>query len=201
VPGQRVCVYGATGAIGSAAVQLLVAEGSEVTAFCRVEHADVVRGLGASTVLDHTTQDLATYPERFDLVFDAVGKSTFAAARPLLADRGQELIRRYERTGVRLATVVSAEDDLSTADGRMVARIKASMDAAEAERISERTPAGQPMTGGGRPFGYAPDQQMTALETTGILARQNFHGEWNYTIHPGTAQPTRSQHSDTPETN
>jgi len=46
-----------------------------------------------------------------------------------------------------------------------------------------------------------PDKQMTALETTGILTRQNFHGEWNYTIHPGTAQPTRSQHSDTPETN
>jgi len=89
VPGQRVCVYGATGAIGSAAVQLLVAEGSEVTAFCRAEHAEVVRGLGASTVVDHTTQDLATYPDRFDLVFDAVGKSTFAAARPLLGDSGR----------------------------------------------------------------------------------------------------------------
>jgi hypothetical protein len=46
-----------------------------------------------------------------------------------------------------------------------------------------------------------PDKQMTALEATGILTRQKFHGEWNYTIHPGTAQPTRSQHSDTPETN
>jgi NADPH:quinone reductase-like Zn-dependent oxidoreductase len=89
VSGQRVCVYGATGAIGSAAVQLLVAEGSEVTAFCRAEHAELVRGLGADTVVDYTTQDLATYPDRFDLVFDAVGKSTFAAARPLLGDAGR----------------------------------------------------------------------------------------------------------------
>jgi NADPH:quinone reductase-like Zn-dependent oxidoreductase len=89
VPGQRVCVYGATGAIGSAAVQLLVAEGSEVTAFCLAEHAELVRGLGADIVVDYTTQDLATYPDRFDLVFDAVGKSTFAAARPLLGGTGR----------------------------------------------------------------------------------------------------------------
>jgi NADPH:quinone reductase-like Zn-dependent oxidoreductase len=89
VPGQRVCVYGATGAIGSAAVQLVVAQGSEVTAFCRGEHADIVRQLGARTVVDYTTRDLATYRDRFDLVFDAVGKSTFAASKHLLGDNGR----------------------------------------------------------------------------------------------------------------
>jgi NADPH:quinone reductase-like Zn-dependent oxidoreductase len=89
VPGQRACVYGATGAIGSAVVQLLVAEGSEVTAFCRAEHAGLVRNLGAHTVVDYTTKDLATYQDRFDLVFDAVGKSSFAAAEPLLGTTGR----------------------------------------------------------------------------------------------------------------
>ena len=89
VPGQRVCVYGATGAIGSAAVQLLVAQGSDVTAFCRREHADVVRGLGARTVVDYTTQDHATNPARFDHVLDAVGKTKFAASKPLLGDSGR----------------------------------------------------------------------------------------------------------------
>lgn len=89
VPGQRVCVYGATGAIGSAAVQLAASEGSDVTAFCRGEHADLVRGLGAGTVIDYTTQDLATYRDRFDLVFDAVGKSTFADSKHLLGDSGR----------------------------------------------------------------------------------------------------------------
>ena len=89
VPGERVCVYGATGAIGSAAVQLLAAQGSDVTAFCRDQHADLVRGLGARTVVDYTTQDLATYPDQFDLVFDAVGKTTFAASKPLLGHRGR----------------------------------------------------------------------------------------------------------------
>ncbi len=81
--------YGATGAIGSAAVQLLADQGSVVTAFCRDQHADLVRGLGARTVVDYTTQDIATYPDRFDLVFDAVGKTTFAASKPLLGDRGR----------------------------------------------------------------------------------------------------------------
>lgn len=51
----------------------------------------------------------------------------------------ETLIQLHERTGVRISTVASGEDDLSTADGRMVARIKASVDAAESERISERT--------------------------------------------------------------
>ena len=89
VPGQRVCVYGATGAIGSAGVQLMADQGSDVTAFCRDQHAELVRGLGACNVVDYTTQDLATYPERFDLVFDAVGKTTFAASKPLLGDSGR----------------------------------------------------------------------------------------------------------------
>ena len=75
------------------------------------------------------------------------------------------LLRLHARTGVSLATIVSGEDDLSTADGRMVARIKASVDAAEAERIAERvaraarqrTEQGRP-NGGQRPFGFLADR-------------------------------------------
>lgn len=55
----------------------------------------------------------------------------------------EDLIRLHDRTGIRVSTVVSGDDDLSTADGRMVARIKASVDAAEAERVSERVRAQQ----------------------------------------------------------
>lgn len=89
--GQRVFVYGGTGAIGSAAIQLLKVRGSEVVAACRGEDTHLVEALGADTVIDYTTTDLATYPERFDLVFDAVGKSTFATCRPLLNDHGRYL--------------------------------------------------------------------------------------------------------------
>ncbi len=88
-PGQRVFVYGATGAIGSAAVQLLKARGSEVVAACHADHLELVEKLGADSVIDYTTTDLATYAERFDLVFDAVGKSTFATCKPLLTEHGR----------------------------------------------------------------------------------------------------------------
>ncbi len=77
----------------------------------------------------------------------------------------EDLISLHDRTGVLILTVVSGNDDLSTADGRMVARIKASVDAAEADRISERTKAahrqkalnGLPKVAGNRPFGYTRD--------------------------------------------
>lgn len=75
----------------------------------------------------------------------------------------EELITLYEQHGVRITTVVSGNDDLSTADGRMVARIKASVDAAEVERTAERVARkhlenareGRPV-GGTRPFGWQP---------------------------------------------
>ncbi len=77
----------------------------------------------------------------------------------------EDLIDLHRETGVIFSTVVSGEDDLSTADGRMVARIKANVDAAEAERISERlerkhrqkAERGEPV-GGTRPFGWLPDR-------------------------------------------
>ncbi len=88
VPGQRVLVYGATGAIGSAAVQILKAQESYVAATCRPEHFDAVRALGADDVIDYTTAIVADYPGPFDFVFDAVGKSRFETLAPTLTPRG-----------------------------------------------------------------------------------------------------------------
>jgi NADPH:quinone reductase-like Zn-dependent oxidoreductase len=88
-PGMRVCVYGATGAIGSAAVQLLVDQGSDVIAFGPGDQLDLLRGLGATTVVDHRSQDVATYEDRVDRVLDAVGKTTFGATRHLLGPEGR----------------------------------------------------------------------------------------------------------------
>lgn len=87
-PGARVLVIGATGAIGSAAVQLLVDLGAEVTAVAPLEHTDLVGGLGAVAV--HAPGDLAAAdrPGGYDAVFDAVGKSTFGACRGVLREGG-----------------------------------------------------------------------------------------------------------------
>lgn len=87
--GHDVLVYGATGAIGSAAVQWAKIRGAAVTAVCATEHLDLVRGLGADRVVDYTTGDFTDDEQSYDLVIDAVGKSTFGACRRLLKPRGR----------------------------------------------------------------------------------------------------------------
>jgi NADPH:quinone reductase-like Zn-dependent oxidoreductase len=86
--GQDVLVYGATGAIGSAAVQLLKAAGVTVTAVCDTAHVELVRGLGADKVVDYTSQDFTEDEQTYDAVLDAVGKSTFGRCRRLLKPGG-----------------------------------------------------------------------------------------------------------------
>ncbi len=86
--GQDVLVYGATGAIGSAAVQILVTLGAKVAAVCPGAHKDLVMGLGADRVIDYTAEDFTRDTQTYDLVMDAVGKSSFARCRHLLKPRG-----------------------------------------------------------------------------------------------------------------
>jgi NADPH:quinone reductase-like Zn-dependent oxidoreductase len=89
--GQRVLVNGATGAIGSAAVQLLASMGAVVTGVCATEHLDLVKGLGAQRVIDYTREDFTRDHQTYDVVIDAVGKSTFGRCRRLLGPRGRYL--------------------------------------------------------------------------------------------------------------
>jgi NADPH:quinone reductase-like Zn-dependent oxidoreductase len=86
--GQDVLVNGGTGAIGSAAVQLLKHLGANVTAVCRTEHLELVRGLGADRVIDYTAEDFTKDGQTYDVVVDAVGKSSFGRCRRLLKPRG-----------------------------------------------------------------------------------------------------------------
>jgi NADPH:quinone reductase-like Zn-dependent oxidoreductase len=88
VRGHDVLVYGATGAIGSAAVQLAKVLGAKVTAVGPTPHLDVVASLGPDRVVDRLTEDFTTDSGRYDAVFDAVGKGTFGACRHLLKPRG-----------------------------------------------------------------------------------------------------------------
>jgi NADPH:quinone reductase-like Zn-dependent oxidoreductase len=86
--GHDVLVYGATGAIGSAAVQILKHLGATVTAVCATEHVELVEGLGADRVVDYKTTDFTADTQRYDLVFDAVGKRSFGECRRLLRPQG-----------------------------------------------------------------------------------------------------------------
>lgn len=86
--GQKVLVNGATGAIGSAAVQLINYFGAEVTAVCNTQNVNLVKSLGAHQVIDYTQQDFTKLDTQFDVVFDAVGKSSFGKCKHLLRKGG-----------------------------------------------------------------------------------------------------------------
>jgi NADPH:quinone reductase-like Zn-dependent oxidoreductase len=86
--GQNVLVYGATGAIGSAAVQLLKHFGARVTAVCNTKNMELVKSLGADEVIDYTKQDFTKTNQKFNFIFDAVGKSSFGQCKPLLTPKG-----------------------------------------------------------------------------------------------------------------
>jgi NADPH:quinone reductase-like Zn-dependent oxidoreductase len=106
--GQHVMVYGATGAIGSAAVQLLKYYGAQVTAVCNTKNVELIRSIGADTVIDYQTQDFTKTEVRFDFILDAVGKSSFGQCKPLLNKKGiyisTELGRRSENIWLALVT-------------------------------------------------------------------------------------------------
>lgn len=86
--GQRVLVHGASGSIGIAAVQLARHMGAGVTAVCGTDGVETVSSLGADRVIDYTRQDFTAIGETFDVVFDAVGKTSFRRCRRLVKRGG-----------------------------------------------------------------------------------------------------------------
>ncbi len=86
--GTRVMLNGASGAIGSAALQFLKNRGAKVTATCREQHVDTIKALGADRVIDYEKEDFTKDQERYHFVFDAVGKSTFGKCKRLLLPGG-----------------------------------------------------------------------------------------------------------------
>ena len=86
--GRSILVYGASGSIGTAAVQLARHLGARVTAVCSAENVELVRSLGADEVVDYLQEDFTKNGERYDVVFDAVGKHSFLRCRASLKPSG-----------------------------------------------------------------------------------------------------------------
>jgi len=86
--GQRLLVYGASGSIGTAAVQLGKHLGADVTAVCNTKNLELVRSLGADPVIDYLQEDFTKSGERYDVIFDAAGKTSFAHCRRSLVKGG-----------------------------------------------------------------------------------------------------------------
>jgi len=100
--GQEVLVYGATGAIGSAAVQILKHMGAIVTAVCNTKNTALVKSIGADRVINYEEEDFTTLGLTFDFIFDAVGKSSYRICKPLLNQHGIYISTELGERGVNI---------------------------------------------------------------------------------------------------
>ena len=89
--GQRILIYGASGAIGTAGVQLAKYFGTDVTAVCNTKNLELVRSLGADRVIDYTQEDFTKNGQTYDVIFDAVGKHSFRRSKGSLKRGGSYL--------------------------------------------------------------------------------------------------------------
>jgi len=133
-PGQRVLINGATGGVGSFAVQLAKAAGAEVTAVTSTPNLELVRSLGADHVLDYTTTDALGGGRRYDRVLDTVGNRSVAELKGALAEGGKAAVTGF--TSVRRLLGVSLRG------GKDVAQVQAHVTAKDLELLSELIEAG-----------------------------------------------------------
>jgi len=91
-PGQKVLIYGASGALGTMAVQLARNSGAELSAVCSTGNVDLMKSLGADHVIDYTQEDFTQNGEKYDVVFDTVGKSPLRKALKSLNESGYLLL-------------------------------------------------------------------------------------------------------------
>jgi NADPH:quinone reductase-like Zn-dependent oxidoreductase len=98
-PGEQVLIIGASGGVGSFAVQLAKVFGASVTAVCSTTKVDMVRSLGANHVVDYTREDFAKGEQRYDVILDIGGNSSLSRLRGVLTPKGRLIIMGGETSG------------------------------------------------------------------------------------------------------
>lgn len=87
-PDQRILIIGASGSLGTSAVQIAQDIGAHVTGVCSATNIELVKSLGAQEAIDYTTTDYWEGPEQYDVIYDTVGKSSFKQCKPILTENG-----------------------------------------------------------------------------------------------------------------
>jgi NADPH:quinone reductase-like Zn-dependent oxidoreductase len=134
-PGQQVLINGATGGVGSFAVQLAKASGAEVTGVTSTRNLDLVRSLGADHVVDYTTTDFVRGGRRYDRILDTVGNRSVPDLRRALAEGGKAAVTGF--------TSVARLLGVSLRGGKDVAQVQAHVTTGDLERLSELIEAGK----------------------------------------------------------
>jgi len=106
-PGQKVLINGASGGVGTFAVQIAKASGAEVTGVCSARNLDLVRTIGADHVIDYTKEDFTNSAQRYDLIFDLVGNHSFSERRHVLSPNGICVMAGVGGSGPNYGRVVS----------------------------------------------------------------------------------------------
>lgn len=122
--GQRVLIIGASGTVGSAAVQLAKYLGAHVTGVCSGANADLIRSLGADNVIDYTQEDFTRQNEQWDIILDTVGGASLARCRRVLSPRGRLLLAVAGLQDMLQAPFQSKSNGVTIEAGTAPARLK-----------------------------------------------------------------------------
>jgi NADPH:quinone reductase-like Zn-dependent oxidoreductase len=133
--GQRVLINGASGGIGTFAVQIAKSYGSEVTGVTSTRNIDLVGSLGADHVIDYTTTNVSRSGRRYDLILDAIGNLSVRNLRPALAEGGKAAVVGF--------TSVAKLISVSLRGGKNIAQASAHITTTDLEFLSELIEAGK----------------------------------------------------------
>jgi NADPH:quinone reductase-like Zn-dependent oxidoreductase len=134
-PTQQVLINGASGGVGSFAVQLAKAYGAEVTGVTSTGNLDLVRSLGADHVIDYTTTDFVDGGRRYDLILDTVGNRSVPDLRRALAESGKAAVTGFTSMAKLLG--------VSLRGGKAIAQVQAHVSAKDLELLSELLATGK----------------------------------------------------------